>query len=291
MSRRWATLLSLAASIGWSATLTAVETLPPDAPVPGGVAVLELGPNSDAPPAVNYRGRRVAVRANGASWEALVGIPLSVSPGAASVEITRADGSKSARSFTVRKKDYATQHITVKNKRMVNPNTKDLKRISAERGRINAAFVAWRDQEDLPTRFIVPVEGQMSSPFGLRRYFNGQARKPHSGLDIAAPEGTPVRAPAAGVVSEVGDYFFNGNTVFIDHGQGLVTMYCHLSRTDVKPGQALDQGEVFAAVGKTGRVTGPHLHWSVSLNNARVDPMLFLPENVQATLVDTTSRE
>jgi murein DD-endopeptidase MepM/ murein hydrolase activator NlpD len=290
MIRRLGTVLVFAA-VGWSTVILAAETLPRDAPVPGGVAVLALGPNSGAVPAVNYRGRPVAVRPNGASWEALVGIPLSVSPGTASVEIALPDGSKSTRSFTVQAKAYATQHITVKNKRMVNPNTQDLKRISAERGRINAAFVAWRDHEQLPTRFIAPVEGQMSSPFGLRRYFNGQARKPHSGLDIAAPEGTPVRAPAEGVVTEVGNYFFNGNTVFIDHGQGLITMYCHLSRIDVQPGQSLEQGEVFAAVGETGRVTGPHLHWSVSLNNARVDPMLFLPENVQAALVEKTSRD
>ncbi len=284
-------MLVIAAGVAWTVGLAAAESLPRDAPVPGGVAVLELGSDSGSAPAVNYRGRRVAVRANGGLWEALVGIPLSVSPGKASIEIKHADGSKSTRAFTVTAKDYATQHITVKNKRMVNPNTKDMERISAERGRINAAFVAWRKQERLPTGFIAPVEGQMSSPFGLRRYFNGQARKPHSGLDIAAPEGTPVRAPAGGVVTEVGDYFFNGNTVFIDHGQGLVTMYCHLSRIDVEPGQTLDQGEVFAAVGKTGRVTGPHLHWSVSLNNARVDPMLFLPDNVQAALAGTTSRE
>ena len=277
-------ILLLAGCAVWASASTAADSLPRNAPVPGGVAILDLAPSREVAPAAEYRGRRIAVRQNGASWEALVGIPLTVSPGPASIEITYADGRKDSRAFTVGTKEYATQHLTIKNKRMVNPNQQDLKRISAERSKINAAFLNWRDETDLPTQFISPVAGPMSSPFGLRRYFNDQARKPHSGLDIAAPEGAAVRAPAAGVVIEAGDFFFNGNTVFIDHGQGLITMYCHLSRIDAKPGQVLTQGEVFAAVGKTGRVTGPHLHWSVSLNNARVDPMLFLPSSEQATL-------
>ena len=124
--------------------------------------------------------------------------------------------------------------------------------------------------------FDRPVPGRQSSPFGVRRFFNGEERNPHSGLDFAASTGTPIKAPAAGKVILVGDYFFNGKTVFVDHGQGLISMFCHLSAIDVAVGQEIPRGGVLGKVGSTGRATGPHLHWNVSLNGSRIDPAIFI---------------
>lgn len=249
------------------------HSLPRSAAVPGGIVVVDLG--SDTPsvaPEVHYNKKRVMVVQHDGRWQAIVGIPLAAKKGQHQLNIT---GRRQTISFDVHAKTYAEQRLTIKNKRKVNPNKDDLKRIRGERGRINSALSHWQQQAAVNTAFILPVEGRLSSPFGLRRFFNEQARKPHSGIDIAAAEGTPIVAPAAGRVIENGDFFFNGNSVFIDHGQGLVTMYCHMNRIDVKPGQQVAQGEAIGSVGQTGRVTGPHLHWSVSLNDARVDPSLF----------------
>ena len=147
---------------------------------------------------------------------------------------------------------------------------------------IRQAFATWTDLSLKSLQFSLPVRGRISSVFGLRRFFNNEPRQPHSGIDIAGPVGTPVTAPLAGTVVEIGEYFFNGKTVFIDHGQGLISMFNHLSRIQVERGARVNTGEKIGEIGMTGRVTGPHLHWTVSLNNSRVDPALFLPEDFEA---------
>ncbi len=273
MSRKWLRWALAGGLLLLFGTLAAAET-PRPAPVPGGVAIVPLPGNHPQPPKAWYREKRVMVihRENG--WRAVVGVPLSAKPGTHWLVVR--GGKRQRIPFTVKDKHYREQHLTIKNRRMVNPNADDLVRIRREKREIQAAFSRWRDVPQPDTAFILPVDGTLSSPFGLRRFFNGQPRKPHSGLDIAAPKGTPIRAPAAGIVVATGNYFFNGNTVFIDHGQGLITMYCHMDHIDVAKDDVLVKGQVIGKVGMTGRVTGAHLHWSVSLNDTRIDPELFL---------------
>ncbi len=239
-------------------------------PVPGGVAMVPL-PASERAPAVAYKGERVLVRRQGASWIAIVGIKLSTKPGTESLEV---DGRPLA--FKVTPKKYAEQRVTVENPRLVTPNAEDEARIAREEAVIKPLWPAWPAGWTPSLAFRPPTAGRLTASFGMRRIFNGQPRNPHPGLDIAAPKGQVVVAPAEGVVLLTGDYFFAGNFVMIAHGEGVVSLLCHLSRIDAKAGDILKSGTPIGLVGSTGRSTGPHLHWTLSLNNARVDPGLFL---------------
>lgn len=191
-----------------------------------------------------------------------------------SIDLTSA---KTLKHHTVAIKDkaYKKQYITLKNKQHVSPNQKNLDRIYSEKKRSLTALGKYSSKKFNELLLMKPLNVKFSDDYGKRRYFNNQPRKPHSGVDLAAPEGTPIKAPLAGEIIELGNFFFNGNVVYIDHGLGLVTMYCHLSKIDVIKGQLVTQGEIIGKVGKTGRVTGPHLHWGVSLNGNMVDPRLF----------------
>jgi len=250
--------------------------LPVTAPVPGGVAIVCFGRAPGPAPQVTFEGQRVLVARVGDAWQAVVGLPLALKPGAHELAVVRDEKTERTIPFRVGTRDYDKQYVTLANRRQVDPEPDDLRRIAREQGVLVRAFSTFSDFESDGLDFDLPSTGRVSGGFGSRRYFNNEPRLPHSGLDIAAPEGTPIRAPAAGRVLETGDFFFNGFTVVLDHGQGVVTMYNHLSKIDVAKGERVARGERIGAVGKTGRVTGPHLHWSVSLNNARVDPALFL---------------
>lgn len=252
--------------------------LPRESRVPGGIAILDLG-ESEAPPGqVVFNGHGAPVLKNGTSWLAVVGIPLDTQVGAQAATLQPPQGDARKLEFTVSDKRYEVQRLKVANPRHVEPSTEDLERIERERRRIDAALGNFAADREPKFVMRAPVDGRRSSSFGLRRYFNDQPRNPHTGMDIAAPTGTVIRSPAPGVVTDTGDYFFNGNTVFVDHGRGVVTMYCHLSRIDVQLGDEVDTGTPLGLVGATGRVTGPHLHWGVAVNRALVDPALFLDE-------------
>jgi len=244
-------------------------------PVPGGVAVVDLGTGAQAPRAT-YQGKPVlVVREQDSRWLAIVGVPLTVKPGSQQLAIKEASGVRNL-AFSVGSKKYPGQHITLKNKRQVNPDPADLKRIEGELAEQIAAYRSFTPTTPSNLLLDKPVNGPLSSKFGVRRFFNGEERNPHAGLDFAVPAGTPIKSPAAGKVILTGNYFFNGNTVFVDHGQGFISMFCHMSKIDVKVGDAVPRGGVVGKVGATGRATGPHMHWNVSLNDARVDPAIFI---------------
>ncbi len=243
------------------------------AAVPGGVVALQVAPAGAPRPEVRFGGRPVLLQQSPGGWQALVGLPLDTPLGEQAVEIGP-DGRRLP--FQVSAKAYPEQRLTLKNPKMVSPDPEDLDRIAAERERQIRVRSQFRDVPVARTDLDLPTSGRLSSRFGLRRVFNGEPRAPHTGLDVAAPAGAPIRAPADGVVSLVDDLYFNGKTVFVDHGQGFVSMVCHLSQTRVEVGQTVRRGELLGLVGNTGRATGPHLHWSVYLNGAAVDPSLFI---------------
>ena len=274
-------LIALAPGLALAAAVSAPQgDLPLTAPVPGGIAIVCVGRTPGPAPQVVFDGQRVLVARVGDVWHAVVGLRLALRPGAH--ELSVLDGETSARTirFEVGTRDYETQHLVL-DPRQVDPSPRNLRRIAREQESLKRAFSTFSDAAPESLGFDLPSEGRVSSSFGLRRFLNNEPRQPHSGLDIAAPSGTPITAPAPAYVLETGDYFFNGRTVVLDHGQGMITMYNHLSQVDVAKGARVARGERIGAVGRTGRVTGPHLHWSVSLNNARVDPALFLSSDVR----------
>lgn len=270
-------LALLAASLACAAfgmAATPGFELPDESAVPGGVKILRLDDHGAAVPDVEAGGHRVFVIQEGAGWVAVIGIPLATPVGEEFVTVRGQSGSQELK-FMVGSKQYASQSLKVA-PRQVNLSKADLARAGRETQRIEHALLLFSEPPPSTLRFLQPVPGPRSSSFGLRRVFNGEARNPHSGMDIAAPTGTPVLAPLAGTVIDTGAFFFTGNTVLIDHGRGLVSMYCHLSAVDVQAGQRVAAGTRLGAVGMTGRATGPHLHWALSLNRAWVDPELFV---------------
>jgi murein DD-endopeptidase MepM/ murein hydrolase activator NlpD len=258
-----------------NSALASGSSLPRENAVPGGVKILRLDVTGTSLPYVETDGRRALVIQDGSAWVAVIGIPLSAALGMRQVIVHGTSGRQEIE-FQVSNKQYVSQSLKVE-PRQVDLSAADLARFNEDKIRIGRALSHWTDSPPESLRLPQPVPGARSSSFGSRRIFNGQARNPHTGMDIAAPSGTPVRVPIAGTVVDTGDYFFDGNTVFVDHGRGLISMYCHLSSIDVKPGQRVEAGTRIGAVGMTGRATGPHLHWGLNLNGAWVDPALFLP--------------
>lgn len=251
--------------------------LPAHAPVPGGIAVLGLTSTSATAPVVRFNDIQQPVVRQHEQWFVLIGIPLDTAAGRQQAAVE--DGGRGfALAFEVLPKNYPTQRLRIPDGRMVQPPPEVEARIAMEQQKITAMKRHFSPQPVPETDFIQPAAGRLSSRFGVRRILNGEPRSPHAGLDVAVGTGAPVLAAASGSVLAVEDFYFTGNTVVIDHGQGVLTLYAHLSRVDVQPGQLLDKGKPIGASGVSGRATGPHLHWVVILGGASVDPELFLPK-------------
>ncbi len=260
------------------APLLAHASLPESSSVPGGVAVVPLCSVSvcaNAPQA--WLGEQpVLVAADHGEWFAVVGLALNTTPGAHELRV-QIGSETGLQEFKVNPKVYPEQRITLKDKSKVELSPADLARAEREIAAITELKRHWRAAQDTDLAFILPAAGELGGRFGVHRFFNGEPRLPHSGLDVVVKRGTPVGASAQGVVLAVEDYFFNGKTVFVDHGNGLITLYCHLDRIDVQPGVTVLKGQQLGLSGMTGRASGPHVHWSVVLNGVMVDPELFIP--------------
>ena len=266
-------LIFILSIVSWPAS-----AVPPHSPRPGGVAVVDLPDRADqSAPLVTFGGKRVLVVRRNELWVAAVGLPLSQEIGDSKISVTNAIGERYDISFNVGAYAYREQRLTVK-PGYVDLNQQQLDQVTADRKIIDGALQNYRELQDPQVTLAVPVEGPRSSSFGLRRFFNDQPRSPHSGMDIAAPLDSPIAAPGDGVVTATGNFYFNGNTVFVDHGQGFVTMYCHLNEINVENGQTVSTGDILGKVGATGRVTGAHLHFGTYLNGTAVDPALFLQD-------------
>lgn len=238
---------------------------------PGGIAIIEVSGTGTSAPDVMMGGKPLLVMRNGDNWSAVVGIPLDTKPGELVVSV---DGNDVV--VNIAEHAYREQRLTVENKSFVDQTEEQLDRIWGERKIIDAVLTSFTESPIDGISLAAPIPGAQSSSFGYRRFFNEQPRSPHKGMDISAASGEPIAAPRAGIIAATGDYFFNGNTVLIDHGQGFVTMYCHMSEIAVNEGQQVTTGEIIGAVGATGRVTGPHLHFGTYLNGTAVDPAIFL---------------
>lgn len=244
--------------------------LPQEHRAPGGIALVKLGSTADAGAKLN--GKPVLIMEHQGTRYAVVGIDLKTAPGDIRLETHNGEN----RVIDISPHQYKEQHLTVKNSNYVNPDKQSLARYARERAEMDAAKAIFSTSTKAEFPLSAPVPGRRSDSFGARRIFNGQPRNPHSGMDLKAAHGDTVRAPENGRVVASGDYFFNGQTLLIDHGQGLITMHCHLSERSVELGDRVAREQTIGKVGASGRVTGAHLHLSVYLNSVAVNPALVL---------------
>lgn len=217
---------------------------------------------------------------------------LTVEIGESTYELVALPFSKQGEYLNIRdkniyilKKDFGESRITIQDTSKVTLNDRDAQRAYRESQEIKKGISIFSTQFKSNFKFLKPVDGLISSRYGKKRYINELPRSPHLALDIAAPTGTKIISPEFGKVILIGDFFYSGNYMIIDHGHGLITSYSHLSEVSVKEGELVNKGQKIGEVGSTGRVTGPHLHWTVYLNQIRINPEIMIDENYLDTIL------
>jgi murein DD-endopeptidase MepM/ murein hydrolase activator NlpD len=253
----------------FTCTVFANFKLPKNSPYPGGIAVVNIGKSDKY---VLFDNKKVFTIKNGDNWYALVGIGLNETRKKITIRV-----SGRLKEIDLKSKEYTKQYITLKGdrKKYVGLSKKNLDRHYKEKAQSKNALHSYSKLKVKNLDFVKPVNKKFSDSFGKRRYFNNQPRKPHSGTDMSAKLGTPIKAVLDGTVKIAKDFFFSGNVIYLDHGKGLITVYAHLDKFKVKAGDKVKQNDIIGLVGKTGRVTGAHLHYGVGLNGNMIDPKLF----------------
>jgi len=242
----------------------------------GGIAVINVGVFEEKPK-IFYKAKEAKVIQKEESYFAIIGIGLDEKAGKRHI-VAVTHNKKLDFYFQVHPKSYKKEFIKLKSNKRVTLSKVDLSRFHREKAKAKKVLGSFNKTLSSDLDFITPVHGRISSPFGKRRYFNNKPKAPHSGIDIAAKRETPILAAESGYVAISEEFFFNGNTIYIDHGEGVVTLYCHMSKCAAQEGDFVLKGDIIGYVGTTGRSTGPHLHFGVVLNSKSVDPRIFVKD-------------
>jgi murein DD-endopeptidase MepM/ murein hydrolase activator NlpD len=268
-----------------SSTLFALENYP----YIGGVAVIDIG-TFEEKPKVFYNSYEAKVIQKKDNYFAVIGIGLNEKVGKKHI-VAVSHNKKLDFYFYVKSKSYKKEYIKLKSNKRVTLSKKNLARFHKEKAKTKKLLGSFNKTLASDLNFVTPVVGRISSPFGKKRYFNNKPKAPHSGIDIATKRGTPIVAAESGYVAISEAFFFNGNTIYLDHGEGVITIYCHMSKVEVYEGDFVNKGDVIGYVGTTGRSTGPHLHFGVVLNSKAVDPKIFINDYAETKLSSSASSQ
>ena len=246
---------------------------PYHAPYPGGIVNIKINDKKfqDIEEIYALNGKDPALCITNNDIHLLLPIPLDYKKSKIIVQIGRAE-----LSIPIENKKYRESRINIKDENYVNPSEKSLKRIRSESVELETTKKIMTPSKRKNYEMLMPVEGLVSSEFGVKRFINDIPKSRHTGMDIAAPKGTLIKAPLGGSVLISENFFYRGNVIFIDHGNGLISSYSHLDKSYIESGEVVTTGQSIGVVGKTGRVTGPHLHWEIMLQGVPIDPELFL---------------